>query len=829
MTEAEIRQLAQEIARSLKAAGIVQTGAGGGSGGPDASGLFSKAVDGVAKLASGATDASTVLNFFTGVLDKAGGAGSAFGKILDTVGRGVLDVNTHLQESSKYGVRLGNDLGEYNELVKQSHLTFDQYNNVLAKGSANLASLGGGADGGARAFLRISQMVEDSKLGQSLRIAGVAAEDMAEAERLSLLTRRGTDLTNLTNQQAAAEAAGELALQLQRNAELTGVSVKQQQDDLARQLRKGELELFLLDKGEEYKKAYDKMITGALAGQGKQQDLATAIVTNSKLTKENQDTLNNMGVAKAAFLDYVRGLDKGTKDEQEAREANFRHLSADNLKSRQLRNAAAGDVAGSRDLAHEALNSAAQVWAEQERLQKENGGRVVDTFEAALSLVKKRESILAQTPDADKRTQTEKDAALVSETINKTKIIGELAGGVMAEGFRKLNVEIGKDEEGLKTHTGALREIMSIDGMKKFGGDLLKVNMDAWKNALHSNTPSGKIEERKDTKPDAPVVGPNSPSESNRDRILREQNTQNPTPVPVTIVNPESSPVPVNPRDRRTDLNPNGDRDFGTLGKTGNIFETTDFFGKVKQGESVLTPGHMESLIKNSKNDGITNALESMQSLFAPLMNTVGAQKDEAGLSNMEALFAPLMKTISTTKTETTSTTDIANNANIQGIFTTLSDNIKTTISSAHIPESINESLNGVANKIKISFDDPDFQTKLNKVLDSVKNPIKDASVSSAVPQSMFPELVSMVDNMKSALSKLNDIELENQRESDPIPEPVVPPIGTVLEPVMKDIKELLQQLNTHMESVKTNTATQTDIGNKQINAIQKLSGNRFA
>jgi ABC-type iron transport system FetAB permease component len=113
--------------------------------------------------------------------------------------------------------------------------------------------------------------------------------------------------------------------------------------------------------------------------------------------------------------------------------------------------------------------------------------------------------------------------------------------------------------------------------------------------------------------------------------------------------------------------------------------------------------------------------------------------------------------------------------------------------------------------------------------LDSVKNPIKDASVSSAVPQSMFPELVGMVDSMKSALSKLNDIELENQRESDPIPEPVVPPIGTVLEPVMKDIKDLLQQLNTHMESVKTNTATQTDIGNKQINAIQKLSGNRFA
>ena len=828
MTEAEIRQLAQEIARALKAAGIVQTGAGG-SGSPDASGLFSKAVDGVVKLGSGAADASTVLNFFTGVMDKAGGAGAAFGKILDTVGRGVLDVNTHLQESSKYGVRLGNDLGEYNLLVKQSHLTFDQYNNVLAKGSANLASLGGGADGGARAFLRISQMVEDSKLGQSLRIAGASAEDLAEAERLSLIMRRGTDLTNAENQRLAGEAAGELALQLQRNAELTGVSVKQQQDDLARQMRKGEVELFLLKQGDDYKKAYTGMIDGALTGQAKVQDLASAIVTNSKLTKENQDTLALMGSAKGAFLDYVRNIGKGTKDEQDAREANFMAAQKNNVMSQQALNSAAGGVLNASEIYHEQINNATQVEAERQRLEKERNGAHVSDIEAAKSLIAKRRTIIPQTEEDDKRTQAQKDAALISETINKTKIIGELAGGVTAEGFRKLNVEIGKDEEGLRKHTNALREIMSIEGMKQFGGDLLKVNMDDWKKALHSNTPSGKVEDRKDVKPDAPVVGPNSPSESNRDRILREQNTQNPTPVPVTIVNPESNPVPVNPRDRRTDLNPNGDRDFGTFGKTGNIFETTDFFGKVKQGESVLTPGHMESLIKNSKNDGITNALESMQSLFAPLMNTVGAQKDEAGLPNIEALFAPLMKTISTTKTETTSTTDIANNVNIQGIFTTLSDNIKTTISSAHIPETINESLNGVANKIKISFDDPDFQTKLNKVLDSVKNPIKDASVSSAVPQSMFPELVGMVDSMKSALSKLNDIELENQRESDPIPEPVVPPVGTVLEPVMKDIKDLLQQLNTHMESVKTNTATQTDIGNKQINAIQKLSGNRFA
>jgi len=45
------------------------------------------------------------------------------------------------------------------------------------------------------------------------------------------------------------------------------------------------------------------------------------------------------------------------------------------------------------------------------------------------------------------------------------------------------------------------------------------------KTTLHSNTPPGKAEDRTDLKPDEPFVGPNSPSESNRDRILRESKT----------------------------------------------------------------------------------------------------------------------------------------------------------------------------------------------------------------------------------------------------------------------------------------------------------------
>jgi len=53
-------------------------------------------------------------------------------------------------------------------------------------------------------------------------------------------------------------------------------------------------------------------------------------------------------------------------------------------------------------------------------------------------------------------------------------------------------------------------------------------------------------------------------------------------------------------------------RDLGTLGKTGSLFEKEDFFGKVAKGETVLTPNQLENLVRGVSGNGQQSGMQSM-------------------------------------------------------------------------------------------------------------------------------------------------------------------------------------------------------------------------
>lgn len=69
-----------------------------------------------------------------------------------------------------------------------------------------------------------------------------------------------------------------------------------------------------------------------------------------------------------------------------------------------------------------------------------------------------------------------------------------------------------------------------------------------------------------------------------------------------------------------------GDRDLGTVGMTGNLFEKKDFFGKVAKGETVLTPNQLENLVKGVGLSGMqsadTNAV-NLPSMFEKLSASI--------------------------------------------------------------------------------------------------------------------------------------------------------------------------------------------------------------
>lgn len=82
-------------------------------------------------------------------------------------------------------------------------------------------------------------------------------------------------------------------------------------------------------------------------------------------------------------------------------------------------------------------------------------------------------------------------------------------------------------------------------------------------------------------------------------------------------------------------LPPVNSRDTGTLGMTGHLFETQDFYGKVARGETVLTPNQLENLVSGvtqhsigSKPQPVNGIAQSIQPLTAVVTETIKQSQD---------------------------------------------------------------------------------------------------------------------------------------------------------------------------------------------------------
>lgn len=85
-------------------------------------------------------------------------------------------------------------------------------------------------------------------------------------------------------------------------------------------------------------------------------------------------------------------------------------------------------------------------------------------------------------------------------------------------------------------------------------------------------------------------------------------------------------------------------RDTGTLGMTGNLFETKDFYGKVAKGETVLTPDQLTNLVKGSQTSAIPTLFSDMQK---NMKMPTGSEKMTGGIPNLKDMFSNVQTRIS--------------------------------------------------------------------------------------------------------------------------------------------------------------------------------------
>ena len=580
------------------------------------SSLFHTTVNGVvstfSELASGNANASTVLKVFTGIIGQFGDIGKDAANAIGKLGEGVIDANNQLNESTRYGANFGQDLGKYNLLVKEGQLTFEQWNEILRKSSPNIAGLGGNVNIGATAFLKMAKDFTESQVGIHLQRLGVTSEELADTQQLFMLQQRGLNMQNKENIETAGASLTNFAAQLQATAELTGISAKQQKDELERQMQKGEVELALLHQSQTWKDAYNKLIDSALAGMPKIQDLASALATHSKLTSEQVDTFGMLGpAAKAALQDYTNNLGKGSEEEQKQRMINLRYALAQQGLSMELLGAVRGGVAGAQDVAHELAPLAGSVKSYTDVVDAE--GKKIGQRSLYEATVKQEDERAARVKEFEQKRDKDTITTL-AQVLNDTTRLGKLAGGSIAEDAMKLSKSI---DAGIAGHKEVTEFLNKYNTPAKLSGMPTEIA-----NAISTTIAGHPGANPANVSPNANPAN-TTPGGASLSSLIHDA-FHTGSPLPVTIVNPNK-------------------KESGSIGTVNKPIE--DFgAGEIHQldgREGVWTEQQIMNFATNARQSGINSVQSMLNQLNTNLK--MPSSRDIPSTASLEGTFKPLL------------------------------------------------------------------------------------------------------------------------------------------------------------------------------------------
>lgn len=165
-----------------------------------------------------------------GVGAAAGSAAVKFNEI------GAKQLDTLLKsynELSGAGINLTSGLEGTLDLMHTLNLTTTeaaQLNELLAKSSKQLAQMGGTAALGAQRFAQVSGALIKSGLGEEFERMGITQQEQREAALLYMSIQARTGQLQLKNIQQLTEESGKFVHELDRAAQLTGTTRKEQQE-----------------------------------------------------------------------------------------------------------------------------------------------------------------------------------------------------------------------------------------------------------------------------------------------------------------------------------------------------------------------------------------------------------------------------------------------------------------------------------------------------------------------------------------------------------------------------------------------------------------------
>ncbi len=545
-----------------------------------------------------------------------------FQKLSETVGN-----NTKIFETlSSTGNSFSNNIDLMKISAANSRMSLDEFAAVAQKSSKDVAGIGGSVAKGGQAFSEFSKTFFDSGLTENLRQMGYTSKDLNEVLANQIGFQKSTTDTSVAGQIRTAQAAADLATEMDLIAKQTGKTRKEQEAALEKAKADGQIEakmrLIGLTQGAEAEKAarenFAKQYAQAEA-MGTGQVFKEMFATGTVRSQEAAMQMGLLGQAARETANSAKELSRGNVEASQTAMNSAKEGNLANQRNAALLNIAATGQGAAADVMkkniesndaayHGAVKTAqamgvamsdvttvlgAQKKAIQDEQQARNGAtsamiaaqnRLLDANAAANNVIR-RQMMTGESNQAMQRV-----ADTMSQGVRPGMTNRDLAEGY-AQG-RVRQIEAGgqgvaptssrEKYENMTGDVGVQRAVKEADILA--GGTI-----------------------------DAARKGTERVSNFVADVFtVRDMNIQN----------------------MQT-------RDEGTMGKTGMPFEPQDFFGKVAKGEMVLTPEQAQKFLAGAKTDGIQDAVQQMAKVMPKIdMNAV------PGNVNISSSIQALQKSI---------------------------------------------------------------------------------------------------------------------------------------------------------------------------------------
>ena len=474
--EAKIDALIDTLNKTV-GAGPARAGAPTGNDnlGAKVTGFANAFVDSSAKLMTGTYSVSAGMSDVSKTLGAAGGplVGAITG-ILNKVGSEFVGINKVLNDVAGSGVNFGNNLGKFTESVVGARMSLPEFSRIIAENGSKIAGLSGNAQKSSEVFLAIGKDFAESPAVRQLNAAGVGMEELNKVLTISALNRRNLDMNNEMAQRRVAQAAADMATEMDNVARLTGVSRQQQEKQIQDQMKKAEVEIMIAAMTEQERDAYEKNTT-ALGKYGKEfQDVLTIYSTGGVRNAEDNAKVAAMGPKFAGLLEEMSQIKGNTAEDNEKRrkiqaeidqEALRISKDPEELKSRAALATSAGEYGRAQATVTQAVIRYGALLQNAERdLETENAKRVANRQERIT---------LEQLIDQQvKEEAAKRKAALESmepgAIINRTEmLIKDISAGA-ATGFDSLNTSVKESFEGFEGLNETLKPFTQEDVVRKF-------------------------------------------------------------------------------------------------------------------------------------------------------------------------------------------------------------------------------------------------------------------------------------------------------------------------------------------------------------------------